>query len=230
MFKTDATPVETGKKEDARELILDTAIRLFRERGLDATTMRQVAAEAGVALGLAYYYFPAKEAVVLAYYDRVQREHRELVRERLASAGKLAERLALLLHTKIDILAEDRKLMGALFRYTGDPEHPLSFLGRATAPVRAECRALFAEALEGERLPDDLREVLPTALWALHMGILLFYLYDSSSEARRTRRLIDGAVALTVRFLSLAKTPLLRPVRRSVIQLLREAELVGAES
>ena len=49
-------------------------------------------------------------------------------------------------------------------------------------------------------------------------------------NARRTRRLIDGAVALTVRFLSLAKTPLLRPVRRSVIQLLREAELVGAES
>ena len=222
MFKT----APTEKSDATREHILDTAVGLFREQGMEATTMRQIAREAEVAVGLAYYYFPAKEAVVLAYYDRVQREHRLLAERLLPDAPSLQARLAFLLHTKIDILAGDRKLLGGLFRYTGEPDHPLSFLGPATAPLRAECTALFAAAVEPERLPDDLGQVLPTALWALHMGILLFFLYDSSPNLQRTRALIDGSVSLTVRFLALAKSALLRPVRRSVIELLRSADLL----
>lgn len=224
MFKT--TPTE--KSDATRDHLLDVAIGLFRQEGLEGTTMRHIAREAEVAVGLAYYYFPAKEAVVLAYYDRVQREHRLLAERLLPDAPSLQARLAFLLHTKIDILAGDRKLLGGLFRYTGDPTHPLSFLGPATAPLRAECAALFAEAIAPERLPDDLKEVLPTALWALHMGVLLFFLYDSSPELKRTRALIDGSVALVIRFLALAKSPLLRPVRRSVVELLRNVDLLPA--
>jgi len=70
MFKKAAT-----KGETTRQQILDTALRLFRERGFDEATMRDIASEAGVSLGNAYYYFPSKEAIVLAYYDLVQTEH-----------------------------------------------------------------------------------------------------------------------------------------------------------
>ena len=213
--------------EATREQILDTAIQLFRKAGFDETTMRTVASEAGVALGLAYYYFPGKEALVMAYYERVQREHRLIVRERLPLVRSLRERLAMLLETKLDILKDDQKLLGALFRYTGNPDHPLSFLGRATAPLRADCMGLFAEALEPERLPDDLRELLPLALWSLHMGVLLYFLYDKSPNFKRTRKLAEGSVALVVNFIRLAKVPLLRPVRRSVTGLLAEAGLVA---
>ena len=143
-----------------REHILDTAIRLFRQRGFDETTMREVASEVGVALGLAYYYFPSKDALVMAYYERVQREHRIVAKEKLPHIRSLRDRLAMLLQTKLDILKDDRKLLGTLFRYTGSPEHPLSFLGKATAPLRADCMSLFAEALEPERMPEDLRELL----------------------------------------------------------------------
>jgi len=132
----------------------------------------------------------------------------------------------MLLNTKLDILKDDRKLLGALFRYTGSPDHPLSFLGKNTAPLRADCMSLFAEALEPERLPDDLRELLPLLIWALHMGVLLYFLYDASPTLRRTRRLADGSVGLVVGFLGLAKSPLLRPVRRSVMTLLRDARLI----
>jgi hypothetical protein len=63
-------------------------------------------------------------------------------------------------------------------------------------------------------------------MWALHMGVLLYFLYDSSPNVRRTRKLVDGSVELAARFLKLAKFPLLRPARRGVIGLLRDAELI----
>jgi AcrR family transcriptional regulator len=215
-----------SKSQATREHILDTAIRLFRKNGFDETTMREVASEAGVALGLAYHYFPSKEALVMAYYERVQHEHRVVAQEKLKQAHSLRDRLGMLLHTKLDILKDDRKLLGALFRYTGNPTHPLSFLGKTTAPLRADCISLFAEALEPERLPDDLGELLPLAMWALHMGVLLYFLYDSSPNLKRTRKIVDGSVDLVVGFLKLAKFPLLRPIRRSVIGLLRDADLL----
>jgi len=46
-----------AKSELTRARILDAAIGLFRSRGFEATTMREIAAEAGVAIGAAYYYF-----------------------------------------------------------------------------------------------------------------------------------------------------------------------------
>jgi AcrR family transcriptional regulator len=223
MFKLVAP---SSEKPSRHEHILDTAIRLFRKRGFDEITMREIATEADIALGLAYHYFPSKEALVMAYYERVQREHRTIAREKLAQASSLRDRLAMLLHTKLDILKDDRKLLGALFRYTGNPTHPLSFLGKATAPLRADCMGLFAEAFEPERLHEDLRGLLPLAMWALHMGVLLYFLYDSSPNLKRTRKLVDGSVDLVVGFLKLAKFPLLRPARRGVLGLLSDAELV----
>jgi AcrR family transcriptional regulator len=224
---SDSRPSEKiSRSETTPEHILDTAIRLFRRNGFDETTMREVASDAEVALGLAYHYFPSKEALVMAYYERTQREHRIVSREKLTHLYTLRARLAMLLHTKLDILKNDRKLLGALFRYTGSPDHPLSFLGKATAPLRADCMDLFAEAFEPEGLPEDLRELLPLAMWALHMGVLLYFLYDSSPNLNRTRKLVDGSVVLVDGFLKLAKFPLLRPVRRGVMGLLRDAELI----
>ena len=47
--------MKTTKAEETRDRILDAALRLFRERGFAETTMRDVAAAAGVATGAAYY-------------------------------------------------------------------------------------------------------------------------------------------------------------------------------
>jgi hypothetical protein len=90
--------------------------------------------------------------------------------------------------------------------------------------------SLFAEALESERLPDDLRLLLPLAIWSLHMGVLLYFLYDSSHGLKRTRRLADGSIDLLVTFLKLARLPLLRPARRSVMAVLIHARLLPGTS
>jgi AcrR family transcriptional regulator len=52
--------------EERRRQIADALLRTAAERGLHATGMREVAAEAGVSLRLVQYYFGTKEALLLA--------------------------------------------------------------------------------------------------------------------------------------------------------------------
>lgn len=234
-FKTDATaaitkPTKTAKGEDTRARVYETALRLFREKGFDATTMRDVAAGAGLSLGAAYHYFPSKDAIVAAYYESVQAEHVSRMREALPGLKSAGERLAFAFHAKLDILKNDRPLMGALLRYTGDAKHPLSFLGEGTRAIQFGSIVLFAEALEWEQLPKDMREIIPLMAWALHMGLLLYFLYDESPNRTRTARLTDGAADLFAKWLTLVKLPVLRPLRRRVIALLTDAGLVPDET
>jgi AcrR family transcriptional regulator len=221
MFKS-----ATAKGAATRATLLEVALRLFREKGFDQTTMREIAVRAGLSLGAAYHYFPSKEAIILAYYAHVQRQHIHLAQQALATTTELRDRLAAVMHTKLDVLAEDRKIMGALLRFTGDPTHPLSFLGQTARPIQLASIRVFDDALEGAALPPDLRRIAPTALWALHMGILLYFLYDDSPNHARTRRLVDGAMGLVVRMLPVMRFPLFKPVRARLVALLDEAGLV----
>jgi len=221
------TATQTQKAEQTRVAIFETALQLFREKGFDSTTMRDVAAQAGVALGAAYYYFPSKEAIIQAYYEVVQAEHSRRVSEALATRQlELKERLQLVFQSKLDILENDRKLLGVVFRYSGEPDHPLSCLGPATESTRKESIEIFSRAIGDYKLPADLQRLLPVALWALQMGILILFIYDNSTGQQRTRKLVNGALDLTVRLLALAKNPLLKPVRKKVLNLITEAELL----
>ena len=214
------------RSADTRARILETALQTFRRVGLDAATMRQISKDAGVALGGAYYYFPSKEAIVQAFYESVQEKHRQRVLLALAG-GKLdfLERLRAAFHAKLDIVTGDQKFLGTLFRYAGEPGHPLSPLGEGARKVRDESIAVFELAIGEERLPSDIRAFLPTALWALHMTVLLYFVHDASPGQQRTRRLVDGALALVVRLLGLVKLPILKPVRGSLVALLRDVRL-----
>jgi len=216
----------TDKGEQTRRQIFLSALDLFREKGFDATTMQDVATRAEVAKGAAYYYFPSKEAIIQAYYEVVQAEQERICAEVFSSGKNLKTRLQSAMHTKFDLAKNDRKLLGVVFRYTGEPDHPLSCLGTGTAKIRGRATDVFREAIAGEKLPKDLEILLPIALWALQMGLLVMFLYDNSEEQRRTRRLADGALDLTLKLLVLAKLPVLKPVRAKILALLRDAELL----
>jgi AcrR family transcriptional regulator len=222
MVKTDPT----DKAEQTRRLIFTSALELFRERGFDATTMQDIATHAHVAKSAAYYYFPSKEAIIKTYYQTVQAEQETLCAAAFAESTNLRARLAIAMHSKFDLAKNDRKLLGVVFRYTGEPEHPLSCLGPATAGIRRRSMQVFRDAIAPEKLPKDIKELLPVALWSLQMGLLVMFLYDNSGDQRRTRRLADGALDLTLRFLGLATLPVVKPIRTRILGLLREADLL----
>jgi AcrR family transcriptional regulator len=218
----------THKGTATRQRLFETALALFRTKGFEATTMRDVATGAGMSLGAAYHYFDGKDAIVAEYYGQVQQLHSERVRGGIVHLPKLADRLKYALNAKLDIVGSDRKLLGALLRYTGEPSHPLSFLGRGTREIQLRSMAVFADAIGDEPMPDDVRALSPLLLWAMHMGVLLYFLYDESPGQRRTRLLVDRAVGLFVGSLRIAKLAPLRPIRSRVRTMLDEAGLIPA--
>jgi len=208
-----------------RERVLAEALQLFRRRGFDRTTMRDVAGAAELSLGAAYYYFASKDAIVLAYYEAQQDAHARLSRARLTESATLRARLGAVVHAKLDVLSRDRKLLATLFRSVGDPADPAGPFGAATRHIREGSVALFAEAIAAEPLDDETKEVAATALWALHLGLLLYYLHDASPKQAKTRRLVDGALDLVAEAIPLG--PLIAPITRRLTALLRESGVVG---
>ena len=53
----------TKEPEERKQEILDTAMRLFYEKGYEKTSIADIAKTIGVAQGLCYRYFPSKEAL-----------------------------------------------------------------------------------------------------------------------------------------------------------------------
>jgi AcrR family transcriptional regulator len=211
------------KSEATREKILEAALRLFRKRGFDRTTMRDVAKAAGLAVGAAYYYFPSKDALVLAYYDKTQEAHSALAREAMSKAEGASDRLRAVLHTKFDTIERDRKLLSALFRSIGDPASDVSIFASKTRRVRDESIALFREALEPEKLPPEIEGPVVLGFWSLSMGLMLYFIHDASPQHKKTRALIDRSVEVFAPMLPMA--PMLAPMGAPVLAALREAGL-----
>src|SRR5262245_20884565 len=217
---------QRAASEETRQQILDAALVLFRDKGFEPTTIREIAKQAGVSLGAAYYYFDSKEALVAAYYDHTQQQHRERASAAFAKAANLKERLLAAYHTKIDVMQGDQRLLRALFRFGGDPDHPLSWFGPASREQRRLSVEVFEAAIAGEKLPDDVLAAAPTLLWTLHMGILLYFVYDTSPSHKKTRALIDAAVDFVIDAKRIATLPLMRPVRKRVLNILHDAGLL----
>ena len=115
-MSTDVSQPRSVKGEQTRELILTTALRLFRENGYDATTMRVIAREAGVSVGNAYYYFASKEHLIQAFYDSLIRQHREVALPRLAGVRDLATRLRITIATHIELMQPYHAFAGGFFK------------------------------------------------------------------------------------------------------------------
>ncbi len=100
-----AASVETGS--DTSERILVAALEAFAEKGFDGATTREIAARAGVNLGLLQYHFGGKSKLWRAAVDRAFAELRsglETVLTDSSPADEL-ERMRLLIRGYVRFVA-----------------------------------------------------------------------------------------------------------------------------
>ncbi len=209
------------KSEETRGRILEAALSVFRARGFEKATMREIATEAGVAVGAAYYYFDSKDALVMAFYERSHREMQVDIAAELDHAKTLEARLRTIISKKFTYFEPNRSLLSALTAHT-DPQHPLSPFSKETATIREEDVATFERATHdsGVKLPPSVSPYLGRLLWMYQMGLILFWVYDRSPGQKKTMALYEKTLKMLIVTLKIAGLPLLRPLHKLAGELL----------
>ena len=226
MTNTTLKNRSTPRAEDTRRRIYDAALELFREKGFEPTTMRDIAAKAGVALGAAYYYFSSKDAIVLAFYHELQQSSHEEILKSLSGHKKLKDRIRVVLDKRLELLAPNRKFCAALFRHAPDSADPLSPFSNETHAIREAAIEHMRIAVDGSEVnvPSDLKPRLPYLLWLYQMALIMFWLYDRSPNQERTQRLTEKSLGLLVNLLRISTLPLMKPLRKAALELVELAE------
>ncbi|MFI5803175.1 TetR family transcriptional regulator [Streptomyces sp. NPDC051561] len=139
-----ATPPLTERQEARRRRILHASAQLASRGGFDAVQMREVAEEAGVALGTLYRYFPSKVHLLVAtMQDQLQHMHTTL-RKRPPAATTSSERVAETLMRAFRALQREPNLADAMVR-------ALTFADRSVSPevdtVSRQTTAIILDAM-----------------------------------------------------------------------------------
>jgi AcrR family transcriptional regulator len=162
------------KKQRTRELIAETARRLFAERGFERVTIAEVAREADVSEQTVFNYFPTKEDLVYWRLEGFEDELLTAVRERDAGESVLRAFGRFVLRRR-GLLAEPdpearRRLLEITRMITASPallERERAIFDRYTDSLAR----LVAEEL-GPRSDEVLPWVVANALMGIHRALL----------------------------------------------------------
>jgi len=196
----------TPQGQEMRERLYETATRLIAEHGYASTTLRNVADDARVSVGLLYKYFPNKRAVVIELYDRLSADFASRVAE--PRSGKWRERFIFALKTSLEVLGPHRSTLAALVPVlVGDSSEGI--FSQSTAFSRLRVETIFHDAVFGatDAPATRLANALGRLLYLLHLSVILWWLLDRSPKQRATQ----GLIALLQRILPSAALALRFP-------------------
>ena len=108
-----------GRRERAkaacRARIIDTALRLFGERDIDAVTVDEIAAAADIGKGTIYNYFRTKEDIVVAFMADFERQVQAELRDLDTANRPLAETLMEVLRLQFRMKAPHHRFVRVFF-------------------------------------------------------------------------------------------------------------------
>jgi AcrR family transcriptional regulator len=210
-----------ARSERTKAGIVAAALELFRENGFEGTTMRAVAERAGVSVGNAYYYFSSKEELVQGFYDKLVADHRVAALPELTRPAPLGERLAITLRAWIAVADPYRDFAGRFFAVAARPDNPLSPFSAASSPAREAAVELYREVVAGSTtgIDPELARELPELLWLYHLGVVLFWVHDTSEGNARTHLLVEKTAPMVDRLARLSRLPVARPLARQAVDL-----------
>jgi AcrR family transcriptional regulator len=165
------------KKQRTRELIADTARRLFRERGFDAVTVADVAREADVARKTVFNHFPTKEDLFYSGLELFQTQLLEAIREREPDESILAAFARFVTDVREGLLAADdpdaAERLRAMNRLIADSPALLAREQQIYDGYTNALAALIAD--ETKARPNDIAPwVAANALMGVHTALIAY--------------------------------------------------------
>lgn len=114
LFRMTDTAPSRLRGDSLREMVLETALRLFSERGYFNTSVHDIRRAAGVSTGAIYHHFAGKEALAKALYDALLSRMETAVDT--ACAGQQG------------CLAQGRAIIARLFELTVEQPRTMQFV------------------------------------------------------------------------------------------------------
>lgn len=182
--------------QETKDQILDTAERLFADRGIEAVSLRALTSEAGVNLASVHYHFGSKETLVTEVFDRrVDRMNHERLAmleeaERQAGDGPLPleDVLRAFFAPAIRTSQTGSTFMRLCGRMYAEPaEYVQKYFDEKFGPMIERFAAAFARAVPGLSLKER--------GWRMHFaaGAMVFTLLESEKLKHYSRGLCDPA-------------------------------------
>ena len=197
--------ISARQKKETRKKILDAAVDLMTARGFKAATMREIARAAGVGDATIYNYFPTKDAILNAYYQ----DHMETWIERLRDMDTfheltITEQLQCAFETSLALYLPDREFVAESFKVLS---LSLGQNYQHLQPVRQRfgdmIRDIFEAAVEAGEISDQMfAELLYMVFWDYYIGLVLYWLHDTSKGFTNTSILMDKSLDLAMAFIS----------------------------
>jgi AcrR family transcriptional regulator len=207
--KRSAQPPRPGKreknKERTKERILAAALKLFKEKGLEGTTTKEISKRSGIAEGTLFNYFKTKEDLALYFF---QKETDDLIawfraEPRLRKAP-LTEQLFAIIHRQLEYIEPYEDFIGAVFCRSLQPSSTLSPLSFESQELRLKylrfIREVLAEAAEKEDVPR-VGDLGAYAVGLFYLGVVTYWLQDGSRGKQKTLAILDRALNIGTQFL-----------------------------
>lgn len=164
-------------REESRAKIMEAALRLFARHGYERTSIRMIAAEAGIAQGLLYNYFAGKDELLHALFQRSMAD----VRASFAAAERAADprtQIEQLIRAAFTVVRDNQDFWRLSYGVRHQPE-VLAGLGAElpawTATIRATLEGYFRT--HGADQPA----VEAAILFALIDGVSQHYILEPAS-------------------------------------------------
>jgi AcrR family transcriptional regulator len=201
--------------QENRRQLFEAAIRLFREKGFDATSADEIAARAGCSRATFFNHFGSKSAVLRSFGEDLEARVSTLLEHRPAGVSALSELHRILLAMAAAAQQQRENLKIILVHSLQDGSY-FSAPSPARAKILRHVAALLREAQAAGDVRSDVSSGhLAAQIIGLYNNAVVGVLFANQSSAQAIARVwefalggLTGAVSATSRRLS----P--RPARR----------------
>jgi AcrR family transcriptional regulator len=96
-----------NNESNRREELLRVSARLFREKGFDGTSIRDISGAAGMHSGSPFYHFKTKQDILLAVMEHGLAEGLRRLEDAIAEPGTAEQRLRRMIRAQLGTILED---------------------------------------------------------------------------------------------------------------------------
>lgn len=188
-------------KQERRKRIQEIATELFIREGFEAVTIRNIAKSTGMATGTLFNYFPSKEALAMDIVSEAFHRGQETYQQCLQGHEDLNECLYLLISSGLRELKPLRPFLAPVLERSLSPFPKLSgneegeHQGESVKQPHLSC---VQNMIQNQGIDIQIEDITLNIYWSLYLGILAFWLKDSSPQQQQSQAMIDYSLRVFV--------------------------------